>query len=384
MHLFFAATMASLNNHLSICSTLLIMATFLFGTGYTQYKYNMNETCKYYEGFVANPNDCQNYGYCSNGILLGARNCENGLYFDRGSASCVPKEQANCLNATPSELCAASTAAFFVPSSQNCEEYYYCNGGKSQGSTSCPAGQVFDREGIQCQYTDNKYCPLQSICGLIPDYKFAADPETCGNYILCIGGVEPYGSNDCGTSSTGVNMIYDPVLNECRVDANFCTGASEIDQSGANMCQDDDSPTFVAHPDSCASYFQCDGTSTTGKYGICPNGTHFDATGSTKAGPACVSPLQVECTNDRCENVNLQFMTAGGTSCGKYLVCNNGRAIMDPKNPDEMYTDDCPKINGEPSYFDEVNQVCVPKIPQLEFKNSDGNTAEMPYPICSS
>jgi len=302
--------------------------------------YTMNETCLWYkEGHIGDPNDCQGWGYCSGGKLIQTGKCGTGLNYDTTTATCNYADQVVC-STTAEEVCANLANPQFISDPNNCNRYCYCANG-TPDCANCPQYQVFDQTKIECVWaSQSSGCSADSICRLIKNNDFIGDPEVCGNYYRCVAG-----SGSSAPCPEGT--LYNPTAGGC--DPNYkCSGSGGT--SGdfplptdplkcTGSAGTEAAPEYIPDDKTCMGYYICTSDSGPGTWGQCPLGTHFDGT-------ECVTPYDFECTQDRCNNLNLQFVAEQG--CKTYTYCENMK-----KNTPKL---SCPT---DYPYFDEFRQGCV-------------------------
>ncbi|XP_067613246.1 peritrophin-44 [Eurosta solidaginis] len=317
--------------------------------------YTMNQTCLYYpQGYIANPDDCQAWGYCSGGSLKVTGKCGKGFLYDSSKGICNYASNVQC-GTTAADICANLPDMGFVAVPNNCNEYCYCNKQKIVECNPCPSNQLYNPKDEQCEY--DYACPIDSVCRLVPNNAFVGSPKICGQFIRCLDG--------SGTAQACSNSYYFNTLTGNCQPSNPCVAGNTPSESSpstyppnADECKIYNTETggtqYFADGNTCYGYYSCSSATGTGTWRSCPFATQFDA--NTKQ---CVTPYSFACTKNRCGNINLPFMTVPNTNCKRYYVCNN--------NQQSATSYECP---ANFPYFDEVNQGCVEKPPN--------------YPICAA
>ena len=320
--------------------------------------YSMAETCKLFpEGYIADPNNCQGWGYCKGGVLAGTGKCSDGLRYDSRSAQCNYADTVQCITSKV-DMCQGLNA-IFKADPDDCSNYCYCNNGKTE-CNQCPPEQVFNPELNSCVWAVNyPQCPANSPCRLMPNNRFVQNPSDCNGYLRCVEGsgipgkcTSPYVFNpsnglcdtfstaDCSNSSGESDNVQKPpdVVAICK----------RFETSGEKT-------QFFSDGQTCEGYVACDSASN-GNWQKCPFGTHFNP-----AVGKCVTPYSYACSYNRCANLDLPFVTAYNTECGEYISCKNQQSVPPSQS--------CKAVNPEFSYFEENLGGCVQTKPNQEICN---------------
>ncbi|XP_073841563.1 peritrophin-44 [Musca autumnalis] len=324
--------------------------------------YSMAETCLYYgEGYVADPAQCNGWGYCSGGELIASGVCPGDYLYNSKTGQCDYPDKVVCASKLES-TCSVVTSPIYVADPDDCTKACYCNNG-TYTCVNCPPNQVFNPTTRSCVYSGEYQCPADSICRLVPNGKWVSDPDHCGNYITCIDGSGD--SMECPQ-----DLYFDQFKNKCT-STSLCTtvtdppatsttgpGVDKALPNGKNVCgenptgsTDEETPFFVSDKQTCMGYYSCEKlNAAVGVWGKCPTNTHFDE--STQS---CVTPYTVNCPYDRCGNLSGSFVSVLG--CADYYYCvNQTKQVGKGGN--------CKKNNANYPYFNEVQGACVNQEPE--------------------
>lgn len=333
-------------------SLLVVAGLLLVQQIHVSSAYTMEETCRFINsGFIADPDDCQSYGYCQGLTLVAKQKCPDNTYYnaDLGVCQYTPKCRLNAEN-----MCQGVTGPSYMADPNNCTQYVLCQNGVST-TLSCPKYQIYDPTTNSCNWASqlSGSCSSKSPCRLVQDNVFAADPETCGHYFACQKGSGV--SKACETP-----YFFSPVSNYCQTEK-YC--ASTDDGTAGDTPTNDQPPTppadkctaantFISDETTCYGYFKCTGVGVVGDWYKCPSKTHFDPVSSM-----CVTPYTYACPYDRCGNMDAAFMGARNNDCKNYLNCANNAYMF--KNTDINYVGTSCKVG----FFDEYSQMCVATSP---------------------
>ncbi|XP_023305063.2 peritrophin-44 [Lucilia cuprina] len=299
---------------------LLLMVAVI---GKTSAIYSMSETCEYTpDGFIADPNSCQSYGYCKNNQLVGTGKCPDGYLYNHKLGICDSPANVKCIFDSKN-ACLNATDNTFVADPTNCNGYCYCSN-KKASCTTCPEFQLFDSKNIKCVYAFEKpECTADSICRLVPNAVFVGNPNNCGGYISCLDGK--------GTEGTCTDGYFNKQLGGCQK-TNPCLASSPNPDIGLGVIENladnnfvcqvnagnptEENPIYYPDGQTCMGYYKCTSKNGPGIWGKCPKGLHFN-------NGKCVTPFTFACTFDRCGNLNREFVGAIDTECKNYLICKN-------------------------------------------------------------
>ncbi|TMW47749.1 hypothetical protein DOY81_007176 [Sarcophaga bullata] len=328
--------------------------------------YTMEETCKYIKGgWIADPKDCQSYGYCENLKLKGKQKCPGGSYYNADKGVCQYTKNCRLLVGS---MCQGVQDLTVFPHPDNCTEYIYCDKGVDI-VISCPKGQVFNAAINECVYPTNSEnsCIASSICRLVKNNVFAADPKKCGNYVACQQGTGE--SKQC-PEIKGTQLYFNQIKDECQSEK-FCVDNNDNGNTNGNGQPSQKPPEekcataveFISDEATCYGYFKCTDDKKVGDWMKCPPKTHFNPDKQK-----CVTPYTYPCKKDRCGNMDAEFMGSVESNCKNYLNC---------KNNEYYYKSTDSKFIGKPcnqGFFDEFLQQCVPNNPAANNTN---------YKLCS-
>ncbi|XP_075162518.1 peritrophin-44 isoform X2 [Haematobia irritans] len=336
---------------------LIVLSVFAMQTQYTNASYSMSETCKYYaKGYIADPDNCQGYGYCSGGQLIGTGECADDLLYNPATGACDYADKVQCMSKLESK-CSVTADPTYVADPEDCTRACYCNNG-TYTCVKCPDNQLFNPSTRACVWSKQYSCPANSICRLVPNNKFVGDPNNCGNYMQCVGGA--------GTSKECPDGLYYNATENMCISSNPCTGVPTSSPPAAGpgvLTNLKDNPSactdgykqpavgadayFVSDGQTCFGYYVCESASGDGKWFKCPKSTHFD-----ESKQQCVTPYAVACTHDRCGNIDQNFVADIG--CKSYTYC-----VTETK---QSYGGGlCSSLNANYAWFDESQEACVNK-----------------------
>ncbi|XP_017475369.1 PREDICTED: peritrophin-44-like [Rhagoletis zephyria] len=313
----------------------------------------MNETCAYYsQGYIANPDNCQAWGYCSGGILVANGTCPTGYLYDSYKAICNYASQVQC-STSVNDTCANLADPGIIANPSNCNQYCTCINNVVTGCKSCPADQLYNPSTRACEY--GYQCPTDSVCRLVKNNAFVGAPNSCGQFIRCLDGT--------GTAASCSTGFYNQLTGNCQ-STNPCsatnTDTATTPAPSTAACASYNSTKggvqYFSDNSTCYGYYTCSSETGSGLWRSCEFATHFNGTIEK-----CVSPASCSCTFNRCGNINLQFVTKAYSECKEYYVCNNQQQTSTTASA-------CPNANFP--YFDEINAGCVPVKPT--------------YPICNA
>ncbi|XP_073827827.1 peritrophin-44-like [Musca autumnalis] len=344
---------------------LMFACTLAVQMQFTLAAYTMSETCMFYhEGYIADPDSVNGYGYCRGGELIAAGSCLGEFVYNPRTAQCDHADNVDG-GVKHGNSCNADEASSYVADPDDCSRACYCDNG-TYSCVSCPTYQVFNPSLKACVYMAEYQCPQVSICRLIPNGKWVADPDKCGNYLTCLEG------NGVSTSCPD-GLYYSQSTNSCTP-TNVCAPVTEPPETitlgpgvfiplpnSPTACavnpisSSDDDPFFVEDGHTCMGYYSCERIGSYGIWNKCPVSTHFD-----QSQQACVTPFTVKCRHDRCGNLNQSFVSALGCTDYYYCLYETEQEGMDRS---------CASINPNYPYFNEQRGACVNQIPDFAICN---------------
>lgn len=348
---------------------LCVIATVLAQEILSASGYTMDETCKYInDGFIADPTDCQGYGYCKNGTLITTGICPKNYIYNSKDGTCDYPSRSECSVASIESICKYVINGDIFADPNNCNQYCQCTNGVPVCNT-CPLHQVYNENSKRCVWSSDPdvKCKSNSICRLVQNGVFAGKPGECKKYELCVDGT--------GTEGSCKDPYYfNGLTGRCEQDNGTCvdgsgnnSGGESAPNSGVginNRLPDDktkcssygsittqtSTTKFVPDGQTCFGYYSCVDATGPGIWNKCPLGLHFN-----KDTGECVTPYTVQCTHDRCGNINQPFVGKLGNECKDYLICK-----------DQVQTDsgECP----QGLYFNEFSGTCGPNPASSKYK----------------
>lgn len=353
------------------CILLSLMAATI--PGHVDAAYTMQETCSYFsEGYIGDPTNCQGWGYCSGGLLLKTGMCGSGLLYDSARGMCNWASSVTCTS-TLTNVCANMVDNAYVADPNNCQGYAFCSNSKVMQTFNCPTNQVFNPLTETCVWSSSPQnnCAANSICRLVQNNKFVGDPTACGNYIRCQNGAGVRGPNglvsqQCTTDGTMFNPIKggcDPNY-KCNVDPGVpgVPNTPNVPSTNSTVCAayyntNTKGVQYFSDGQTCYGYYVCKDATSKGTWGSCDFALHFNPAKSL-----CVTPWTYACPYDRCGNLNLSFVAKLG--CQTYSICSNQRSVG---------SGDCAASNPDFAYFDEVGGGCVAAEPAQDICTDKSN-----------
>ncbi|EDW19449.2 peritrophin-48 [Drosophila mojavensis] len=229
-------------------------------------------------------------------------------------------------------ICSNVVDNLFLPSLDNCSDYYLCVGGKAV-PRSCSSGYFFDARKQQCVGVSEvrclPTCPAQGLSSFCYD-------RTCTKYVLCFGG--------------------EPVLRECADGLQYNAETDRCDFPQYVDCVDNlcvrqnnvDNIVYVASKSKCDRYYVClDGLPVNQ---TCASGLQFNPECD-----CCDFPSHVNCTVETLQRDIKPFSRApprsGGITCpdqgshffahktrkDAYYYCSNGKSVTLDCTPGLVY-----------------------------------------------
>lgn len=303
---------------------------------------------------VPHPESCYDYFQCMGGVPYQLA-CPRGMHFSPDRLECMNYNEANCSitestspsptpPGPPGPSCDNVPNFRFVPSPESCENYYQCIDGNAF-RLSCPRGLYFDEPGQTCSDPRDVVCnvtppptpptaptpPPAPSCDDVPNFRFIPHPNSCQDYFQCINGnaflvscprgryfSEPIQSCDYPQN---VNCVTNPPMpTPTPPPQNVCVGAEDF--------------VLVAHPVSCALYFQC--ISEREFIASCPAERYFDSILAR-----CMDSSLVDCggrnrrpevttfppiIDTQCIGISNNTRVPNSNSCLSFFECIDGRA----------------------------------------------------------
>ncbi|XP_046868016.1 peritrophin-44 [Drosophila willistoni] len=375
----FNLTKASCGLALVVCALMISQAN--------SYSYTMDQMCAQWwdTGYIGNPSNCRAWGYCQGQKLVSWGTCKTGLVYNSQTGACANASTTIC-STSIEETCQAAKSPVYVANPNNCTQYGYCFGNGTYGIGDCPTNQMFMANATACRYATT--CPQDTICRFMKSDIFVGNPNNCGSYLQCINGAAVPGTcpdkypnynaatgrceltSTCSDSGTNTDSTTHPnattvcqqyvtvkaladgdttttTTTEATTTTTEKTTATTTDGTGSTG--DDETSTtegssttsatqYFTDNTTCSGYYACTSYSAVGSWNACKQGTHFNPTLKQ-----CVSPAAYDCPYNRCNNMDITFMTQIDTKCNTYVNCNT------------LVNGTCPTDNP---YFNEVRGYC--------------------------
>ena len=275
--------------------------------------------------------------------------CDNGLFCD-GVETCDPVNDcvAGAVPCNPDTEVCDEIQDLCVPApdcvtDDDCNDQAFCNGVETCVAGTCQAGTPVNcDDGVSCTVDScnegSDSCDHVADDGLCDNGQFCDGVETCDAIHDCQVGIPP--SVDDGVDCTANDLCAVPT--ECTIDADcddgaFCNG---VETCVAGTCQ-------AGTPINCDDGVSCtvdscnegsDSCDNVPDDGLCDNGQFCDGSETCDAIHDCQAgtPLHVDdgvdCTDDRCDEVNDAIVnTPMGIYCDDGAFCN-GSETCDPIN----------------------------------------------------
>lgn len=263
---------------------------------------------------IAHPDSCKKYILCVAGNRF-ERSCAAGFHFSRKHSNCVAPELAECEERKwycPEEDVSGNLV--FIPNEENCSKYYLCFNG-DQIPLSCAEGlhwstdqeACVDKKKAGCDFEENEEdveeCPPTGV-------KQISHPDSCGKFILCVGGNEFV--RNCADG-----FHFSRKSRTCELAKN----AGCEDFEGALECPDKDLDelVFLPSPKSCSKYYLCFGGEPIQL--SCAEGMHWSVEAE-----ACLDESIAGCEIhdfEECPETGVKSISHP-YNCEKYVLCVAG------------------------------------------------------------
>lgn len=285
--------------------------------------FTMDETCAHIpEGFIANPTNCKGYGYCKDGKVYLNGTCPGDYIYNSEDATCDYPSRFQCKVGSVESICEYSdNIAETFADPNDCSRYCQCKNKKAICNT-CPANQKYDSSFNKCVWNNDEsvFCLSKSICRLIPNGVFAADPNVCGGYVGCA-----KGNGNPGECREG--FYFNPQIGMCQEGTLPCSNDNTSgSETSSKPCGDytgtNNEVQFLPDKKTCYGYYACTSSKDNGVWYKCPPNLHFND-------GQCVTPYTFACEKDRCGNMDQQFVGSIYNDCHNYLYCQNQSSVSE-------------------------------------------------------
>ncbi|KAH8327368.1 hypothetical protein KR074_002286 [Drosophila pseudoananassae] len=171
---------------------------------------------------------------------------------------------------------------------------------------------------------------MEEMCAQWSGQGYVGNPNNCSSWGYCQG-QKLVSWGDCGEGLT-----YNAQLAEC-----VYSNQTVCKSNPVATCQKATSPMYVADPDNCNQYYNCDGKGNSEVFS-CGTGAVFSTNG-----PACVwGPT---CPQDSiCQYMKNDIFVGDPKNCGQYILCSKGlgtSGTCDPGNYYNLQTGNCESKN---------------------------------------
>ncbi|EDW94227.2 peritrophin-48 isoform X1 [Drosophila yakuba] len=212
-------------------------------------------------GYIGDSIHCANWYYCDADALLGKGTCTQGMYFDQVDKRCVYPKDTEC--AAKYEFCDIVPTNTPFRDEANCHMYFTCSSKKVLVTNTCENGLYYNVATGTCVQKKDVICenhPLpEEVCGnkkLAVRNKFVSDMATCRGYYFC---------RDLGSGIPDPDPIFQQCdeNNFFNVERQACM-PRESQKCDYDRCDGREDGFEVAEIDGCHDYIECvDGRETT-------------------------------------------------------------------------------------------------------------------------
>lgn len=258
--------------------------------------------------------------------------CPAGQFFDKNAQVCKPEKLVDCIDSQEDSEQApcAHRHREFIPDPESCNGYIYCVNGIEYWRNQCGPNMIFV-DGLcmygECQNEQSEQKPkpqpekeLRSVCQIMPNELYFGTTESCHMWLKCENG--QLVSGNCPW-----NYIFNVNIHSCDYeDLSLCphiTGVSVIpEHQKPQPC--DESETGLRKPDTrrCDIFWLC--TSEMWIQFTCSPGQYYDSITHLCRRREDATPIA---TCSRCEGSNLQFVNMVDPQCQRYGVCSSGKLL---------------------------------------------------------
>jgi len=204
-----------------------ILSGLLFGVFYSINMVIGQTGCPVPNGFIADPQQCDAYVECKDGVperLV----CPEGLMFNDRLTEyprypCSYPQEVDCGRRTrlqpaqPTAQCPHQYGMFRAGAgTQSCGSFLNCVAGKAMAH-DCPEGLAFNEDRLYCDWPDQVpgcdallrfQCPGIRVEADLGHPRYA-DPSDCRKFYVCVENTRPR------ALSCGVGYVFNPVLGVC-------------------------------------------------------------------------------------------------------------------------------------------------------------------------
>ncbi|XP_075161866.1 peritrophin-44 [Haematobia irritans] len=323
---------------LPLLVVLVVSSSFFWTLGLGE---RDTDPCRYFANNtnIRDPDDCSKGITCINFKSVVTTECSGTKpFYDKDKNACAASLSDHSL----CEIACSDDVGHFVKDPKSCYGYYYCQTEEWARHGLCPEGTHFDFERQECIWTTVSNCTTSEInfCAIIKDSVNFDDPSACNAYFTCKKGV-------LTPTTCKSGLYYDPLTGSCIQKSMVNCASHPLPKDVCGTEKKPKSDVFVADGASCRGAFYCsaspDGVDTNPTWVQCPENTFF-----SESDQACINPLLVACSEDRCDGRDKTFVSSDEKGCRGYLRCQNGVKIEE--------------LSCGNKFFDEEAGVCTSNI----------------------
>lgn len=295
------------------------------------------ELCRLFKDatLISVPGSCDKYIECHTNGEGRVHNCASKT-FDVKSQTCVDTLSSSSLC---NNRCEGKDSQW-VSDPTNCHGYFYCRQGDPLWGY-CDDGMHFDEALQMCVHSTSSTCiDVSSLCELVPDKTKFRDETDCSYYYEC-------SSQKQSRKACTKDTYFDVQTQSCVSKKDVSCTAHPIPK---DICIVSKKPYVGFKSDSatCRGYFYCANLGVVEDlepvWGQCPEGKFF-----SEADQACLNPVDVKCTYNRCDGRGDLMVSSSNNNCHNYIICKDGLEVEE-------------RTCARDYFFDEYYQACVPDI----------------------